>query len=156
MVHHDEHRAGLVNEHAQHRPFPRIATSTAIGAVTALTAALVVTGGTNASAAAGCRVDYTITNQWNGGFGANVTVTNLGDALAGWTLQWDFPAGQRVDAGWNGVFAQSGSTVSVTNTSPATGASVSPGFNGTWTGSSPMPTSFRLNGVACTGSPTDT
>ena len=26
----------------------------------------------------GCRVDYTVTNQWPGGFGADVTITNLG------------------------------------------------------------------------------
>ena len=33
-----------------------------------------------------------------------------------------------------------------------TGASVTPGFNGSWTGSNPVPTQFRLNGTVCTGS----
>ncbi|ROP41803.1 pectate lyase [Saccharothrix texasensis] len=128
--------------------------------VVAVTAGLVVVGGTSASAAAGCRVDYTITNQWDTGFGANVTITNLGDAVSGWTLQWDFAAGQSVDSGWGGSFAQSGSTVTVSNAawngSIGTGASVTPGFNGKWSGSNPTPSSFKLNGVACTGSTTGT
>ncbi|WP_203791707.1 cellulose binding domain-containing protein, partial [Paractinoplanes rishiriensis] len=39
-----------------------------------------------AAAAAGCSVNYTVASQWQGGFGANVTITNLGDPLSGWTL----------------------------------------------------------------------
>ncbi|MCC8245544.1 pectate lyase family protein [Saccharothrix luteola] len=116
--------------------------------------------GTNANAAAGCRVDYSVINQWDGGFGANVTVTNLGDPLSNWTLGWSFTAGQKVTQMWGGEFSQSGSAVTVRNTSwngsLATGASVTPGFNGSWSGSNPTPTSFTLNGVACTGQPTNT
>ncbi|WP_197043653.1 cellulose-binding domain-containing protein, partial [Saccharothrix sp. NRRL B-16314] len=136
------------------------ATVSAVASVTAMSAALVVAGGPTASAAVGCRVDYVVAGQWNGGFGANVTVTNLGDAVSGWTLEWAFSAGQRVDQGWSGEFSQSGSTVTVRNTSwngsLGTGASVTPGFNGSWSGSNPAPTSFKLNGVTCTGSPTST
>ncbi|MEJ2852328.1 MULTISPECIES: pectate lyase family protein [unclassified Saccharothrix] len=117
-------------------------------------------GGASAGAATACRVDYKVTNQWQGGFGAEVVVTNLGDRLDGWTLKWDFGAGQRVDQGWNGTFSQSGTTVTVTNASwnagLATGATAALGFNGTWTGSNPAPTTFTLNGVACTGSTTTT
>ncbi|MFD7659828.1 cellulose-binding domain-containing protein, partial [Actinosynnema sp. NPDC059797] len=138
----------------------RIAGIAAAVSVTALTGGMVVAAGTNANAAAGCRVDYTVTNQWQGGFGANVTVTNLGDAVSSWTLEWSFPAGQQVTQLWGGEFSQSGSAVTVRNASYngslATGASVTPGFNGSWTGSNPAPTSFKLNGVACTGQPTDT
>ncbi|WP_338013520.1 glycoside hydrolase family 6 protein [Saccharothrix sp. ALI-22-I] len=99
---------------------------------------------------------YSITNQWQGGFGASVTVTNLGDAISGgWTLEWDFAAGQTVQSGWNGVFSQSGSRVTVRNPSWSpnlgTGTSVTPGFNGSWTGSNPVPAQFRLNGTVCTG-----
>ena len=61
------------------------------------TAAAVVAGtlGTvvASAAAVGCRVDYQITNQWQGGFGANVTVTNLGDPVNGWALTWSYAAG---------------------------------------------------------------
>ena len=54
-----------------------------------------------ATAAAGCRVDYTVTNQWGAGFGADVKITNLGDAVSGWTLTWSFGAGQTVTQAWN-------------------------------------------------------
>ena len=108
-----------------------------------------------AGAAAGCRVVYTVTTQWNVGFGATVAVTNLGDPLGSWTLRWTFAAGQRVDSGWDGVFSQSGAQVTVTNApyngALGTGATVRPGFNGTWSGSNPAPASFSLNGVTCTG-----
>src|SRR4051812_19680486 len=56
-----------------------------------------------ALAAAGCQVTYT-TNDWNtgpgqGGFGASVTVQNLGEPITSWTLRFSFPAGQQVQAG---------------------------------------------------------
>src|SRR5690242_9162170 len=54
-----------------------------------------------AAAAAGCRVGYTITNSWQGGFGANVEITNLGDAVTSWTLQWSFGGGEQVTQAWN-------------------------------------------------------
>src|SRR5687768_1375963 len=88
----------------------------------------------DASAAAGCRVSYAVTNTWQGGFGASVAVTNLGDPVNGWTLGWSFPSGQTVTQAWNGVATQSGAAVSVRdagyNGALATGASTSFGFNG--------------------------
>src|ERR1044071_5686399 len=70
----------------------------------------------SASAAAGCRVDYTA-QQWPGGFGAKVTVTNLGDAINGWTLTWSYAAGQQAGPAWNASLTQSGSTVNARNAS---------------------------------------
>jgi len=108
-----------------------------------------------ASAAAGCAVNYTVTSQWSGGFGANVSITNLGDPVNGWTLVWSYPAGQRVTQAWNATVSQSGSQVTARNVSYngaiATNASVAFGFNGSWSGSNPAPTSFTLNGTVCTG-----
>jgi hypothetical protein len=110
---------------------------------------------TSAQAATGCRVDYAITNSWSGGFGAAVTVTNLGDPIAGWQLSWSYPAGQTVTQLWNGVVQQSGAQVTVTNASYnaaiPTGGNASFGFNGTWNGSNPAPAGFVLNGISCTG-----
>ena len=110
-----------------------------------------------ANAATGCKVAYTV-NQWSGGFNANVAITNLGDPLTSWRLEWNFANGQTVTQGWNGVFAQSGAHVTVTNASYngglATGATATPGFNGTWTGTNAIPTAFALNGVTCTGTTT--
>ena len=104
---------------------------------------------------ASCTVHYAITNQWQGGFGANLTITNTGTTtLNGWTLGFTFPGSQQVTQGWNGVFAQSGANVTVTNASYngslSPGASVNPGFNGSWNGSNSAPTAFTLNGSACT------
>jgi len=100
-------------------------------------------------------VSYTVTNQWPGGFGASITITNTGSTtINGWTLVFSFSAGQQVTQGWNGTFSQSGSQVTVTNVSYngtiAPGASVSLGFNGSWTTSNPSPTSFTLNGQPAT------
>ena len=133
------------------RPFTRRAAT-----VTAALGVLAVT----ASAAAGCRVGYTVSNQWQGGFGANVTITNLGDPVNGWTLTWAYTAGQSVTQAWNATVTQSGSQVTASNVgynaAIATGASTSFGFNASWTGSNPTPTSFTLNGTACTGTTTPT
>jgi lysophospholipase L1-like esterase len=108
-----------------------------------------------ASAAAGCRVVYTVTSQWPGGFGANVDVTNLGDPLTSWTVGFAFPSGQTITQLWNGTVSQSGANVTVRNAaynaSIPTGGRTAFGFNGAWTGANTVPASFTLNGVACTG-----
>ncbi|AAZ54658.1 cellobiohydrolase. Glycosyl Hydrolase family 6 [Thermobifida fusca YX] len=105
--------------------------------------------------AAGCSVDYTV-NSWGTGFTANVTITNLGSAINGWTLEWDFPGNQQVTNLWNGTYTQSGQHVSVSNAPynasiPANGT-VEFGFNGSYSGSNDIPSSFKLNGVTCDGS----
>jgi endo-1,4-beta-xylanase len=119
-------------------------------------AGMAVTVSTNAAAAAGCSVSYSVTSQWTGGFGANVSITNLGDPINGWTLTWSYPAGQTITQAWNATVTQSGSQVTARNVSYnagiATNASTAFGFNGSWTGSNPAPTSFTLNGTTCTGS----
>jgi pectin methylesterase-like acyl-CoA thioesterase len=130
-------------------------------AVTGLLASVGTMAAAPAQAAAGCRVDYKITSQWTGGFGGDMTVTNLGDTLNGWTLTWSFTAGQTVTQAWNATVTQSGSTATATNASYnasiGTNGSVNVGFNGSWTGMNPPPTGFTLNGTACTGgAPTPT
>jgi cellulose 1,4-beta-cellobiosidase len=111
---------------------------------------------TAANAATGCSVSYTVTNQWPGGFGAAVNITNLGDPITSWTLKWAFANGQTVTQLWNGSVSQSGANVTVTNLSYngsiGTGATLSGmGFNGSWTGTNSVPTAFTLNGTNCTG-----
>ncbi|SCL15759.1 Cellulase/cellobiase CelA1 [Micromonospora nigra] len=127
------------------------ATTLAAGGLTTLTAS---------AAAAGCRVDYRVTNQWPGGFGADVTVTNLGDPLTGWALTWAWPAGQQVTQAWGAAVTQSGAQATARNVdwngTLGTNASTGFGFNGSWTGSNPAPTSFALNGTTCTGATTPT
>ncbi|WFE26027.1 non-reducing end alpha-L-arabinofuranosidase family hydrolase [Solwaraspora sp. WMMD791] len=124
------------------------------GAALLVSAAIVVAAPAGA-AAAGCSVNYAISSQWPGGFGANVTITNLGDPVTSWTLTWSFGAGQTVTQAWNTTLTQSGSAVTARNVSYngsiATNGTAAFGFNGSWNGSNPVPTSFALNGVTCTG-----
>lgn len=133
--------------------------SAALAATTLLTGAAVAQA-PGASAATGCRVDYVVSSQWSNGFTAGVKVTNLGDAVSGWVLTWTFPAGQTVTQAWSATVTQSGAAVSARNASYngtlGTGATAELGFNGSYVGSNPVPTSFALNGTTCTGSPTST
>lgn len=123
-----------------------------------LTAAGAVAAATESAAATGCRVDYAVSSQWQGGFGATVAVTNLGSPVNGWQVSWAFAGDERITQLWNGSHTQSGAQVSVTNASwngaVATGGTASFGFNAT-SGAGPVtPAAFTLNGVACTGSTT--
>ena len=109
-----------------------------------------------------CQVTYTVTNQWSGGFGANIIIQNTSpSAWTGWNLAFTLPAnGQTVTQGWNGTFAQSGQHVTVANASWNGGVAVNgsaiPGFNGTWTASNPIPTGFTVNGNVCNGTTSTT
>jgi hypothetical protein len=131
-----------------------------VAVATSLLGVAVATTVTAHAASAGCGVSYTISSQWQGGFGANVAITNLGDPVSGWTLKWTFASGQAVTQAWNATVTQSGTAVTATNVSYngsiGTGGSVAFGFNGSWTSSNPVPSGFTLNGTACTGSVTGT
>ena len=77
---------------------------TAAAAIT-LAAGLGVAVAGQASAAAGCRVDYTA-NQWSTGFTADVKITNLGDPISnGWNLTWSFAGNQRITDSYFADFA---------------------------------------------------
>jgi hypothetical protein len=102
----------------------------------------------------GCSVHYTVTSQWPGGFGGSIVITNTGNTtINGWSLAFSFPNGQTITQLWNGNYTQSGSNVTVNslsyNGTLAPGATVNPGFNGSWNGSNGSPTSYTLNGVRC-------
>jgi hypothetical protein len=135
---------------------PRRVRLVAAGLTTLVCAAAVTVTPTAQAAASGCRVQYAIGSQWGGGFSATVTVTNLGDAVNGWTLRWSFTAGQVVTQAWNATATQSGTAVTAVNAgwngALATNGSTSFGFNGSWNNASnPVPATFSLNGTTCTG-----
>ena len=123
-----------------------------IALLSVATAVLVGAGvltATTAQAAIGCRVTYSVVNQWPGGFGANVTIDNLGDPLNGWQVRWSFAAGQTITQIWSATSSQRGAAVTATNVSyngtVATNASTSFGFNGSWNNSAnPVPTARVL------------
>jgi Glycosyl hydrolase family 48/Cellulose binding domain/Putative Ig domain len=108
----------------------------------------------SSSSSGTCSVSY-VPDQWQGGFTADVTITDSGSsAINGWTLAFTFPGDQKITDAWNGVESQSGENVTITNESYnatiAAGGSVSLGFQGTWTNSDASPTSFTVNGSTCT------
>jgi len=106
------------------------------------------------AAAIQCSVDYSV-NDWGGGFTANLTITNLGEPIDGWTLTYDYTENQRLQHGWSGGWSQDGQTVTVTNppwnTRLATNASIQIGANFSYSGTNNEPESFALNGTTCTG-----
>lgn len=101
-----------------------------------------------------CGIHYVVQNQWPGGFTAAITINNTGtSAISSWSLKFTFPATQAITQGWSGTFSAQGEQITVTNLSYngaiAANGSTSLGFNGTWSGSNPSPTSFTLNGTTC-------
>ena len=128
----------------------------ATGAALLGTALVITVAPPAAHAAASCTVVYKVQSQWSGGFSGDIAITNTGDPVTSWRLEYDFPdAAQKVTQGWNGTYAQSGAHVTVTNASwnggIATGATVSTGFNGSFGSANPVPTAFTLNGTPCNG-----
>ncbi|PZG21387.1 glycoside hydrolase family 6 protein [Nonomuraea aridisoli] len=130
-------------------------------AVSVAALGLVAGQATAANAAVACDVTYTA-NTWTsspgqGGFTASITLRNTGDPLTSWTLAFDYPTTTQryTPSGWGANWSQSGTRVTGTNLAYngdlATGASVSVGFNGTWSGGNPNPTAFSVNGTACGG-----
>lgn len=111
--------------------------------------------GTEQPGSAACAVTYTVTNEWPGGFQADVTVTNTGEAAYdGWKLGWSFPGGQRISQMWNASYQQDGAKVTATdagwNGTVAPGSSAGFGFTGSWSGDNAEPGAFTLDGKACT------
>ena len=106
-----------------------------------------------------CQVTYR-TSDWGGssGFTANLTITNTGTtAISGWTLEFSFPAGQRLtQPGWGATYTQPANSAEVSATNVGYNGTIAPngsvgiGFNGTYSGSNPAVTSFTLNDTACT------
>jgi Cellulose binding domain len=113
-----------------------------------------------ARAASNCQVSYSVQSQWTGGFSAAVTITNTSPAAySNWTLAFAFPStSQTVTQGWNATWSQSGQNVTAAslsyNGALAVNASTNIGFNGTWSGSNSVPTSFTVNGQPCNGNTT--
>ncbi|UIX29741.1 glycoside hydrolase family 6 protein [Streptomyces sp. GQFP] len=131
---------------------------------TAILAAMaLVAGATGAAVAAApadvgiaaipCTVDYQVQSQWSTGFTAAVTVTNNSAAKSSWAVKWSYAGNQQVTSGWNAKLTQSGTAVTAANETYngtlATGGSVSFGFNGSYSGTNALPTSFTLDGVTC-------
>ncbi|MQY39737.1 hypothetical protein SRB17_77640 [Streptomyces sp. RB17] len=95
---------------------PRSVLLAAAGAATLVASAIVPVVSAQGATPA-CTVDYSVTNQWDGGFQGSVRITNNRAALSSWRLGFDFADGQKVTQGWNAQWSQSGSTVTAGNES---------------------------------------
>jgi endo-1,4-beta-xylanase len=101
-------------------------------------------GGTTTPPTGACTATYGVTSQWNTGFTGQVTIACAGASLSSWHANWTFGSGQQVTQAWNAVCTHSGAAVSCANASyngsVPDGGSVTFGFNGSWSGSNPVPT----------------
>ncbi|MCW2935140.1 MAG: Cellulose 1,4-beta-cellobiosidase, partial [Actinomycetia bacterium] len=140
------------------RPATRRLRKTITVAAAALLAAfgLAVAGGAAGipavAATSSCAAAYSVQTDWGSGFTANLNITNNGTAaITGWTVTYAYAGNQTLANGWNGTWAQSAKTVTVTNLSYngslAAGASTSAGANFNYSGTNAAPTS-----VTCTPS----
>ncbi|MFI9242434.1 endo-1,4-beta-xylanase [Streptomyces sp. NPDC053086] len=100
--------------------------------------------GTTPPPTGACSAAYSVTSQWNTGFTGQVRISCSGASLSSWKVSWSYGGGQRITQAWNATCAQSGAAVSCANASyngmVADGGSVTFGFNGSWSGSNPVPT----------------
>nr|WP_225953465.1 serine/threonine-protein kinase [Kibdelosporangium phytohabitans] len=61
-----------------------------------------------------CQADYQITNSWQDGYEALVTIRSSTAArLNGWTVTWMLPGGHSINNLWNGTLSLDGKTVRV-------------------------------------------
>ena len=101
-----------------------------------------------------CHVTYTRNSEWPGGFTAQVVIQNTGTtAISSWSLTFTWGGDQKITSNFNGGFSQTGANATLTNASYngaiAAGASITDGFQGTWTSNDAGPTGFAVNGTAC-------
>lgn len=114
--------------------------------------AAIAFSGTAQAAAVGAV--YTKSSSWGGGYtGQYVITNNKAQAQQGWTLEFDLPAGTKIDSLWNGTHTVDGRHVTVKpadwNKELAPGASVTVGFVTSGTGAPGDPTACRINGAKC-------
>lgn len=101
-----------------------------------------------------CRVSVTV-NAWNTGLTENLRITNTGSStINGWSLVFTLPGGQTITSGWNATYSPTSGQVTARNMSYngtiGPNATVEIGFQANHTGNTGQPTSFSLNGAACT------
>ncbi len=101
-----------------------------------------------------CRVGYTIREQWDNGFTADLTITNLDSKpVNGWTLVFTFDPNQKLLSVWDATAGQNGKTITVSDGGRKTvipaGGTISFGMQGTWKSVNPVPSEFLLNQRRC-------
>jgi large repetitive protein len=112
-------------------------------------------GATTLANGSACHVVYTVTTQWDVGFGTAITITNTGNkSFDNWKLTWTWGGNQQITQAWNSTYTQTGPSASLVNVSYnkniAAGATLSGmGFNASYSGTNTAPTAFYVNGTLC-------
>jgi endoglucanase len=89
-----------------------------------------------------CSTSYALTNSWQGGFQAGLTVTNSGTSTwNNWKVTWSMPSGVTLSNGWNATVTQSGTTF--TAQAPSHAPSLAPNASAT--------IGFTANGASSPG-----
>lgn len=97
---------------------------------------------------------YVVDVAWQGGFTADLRITNNGPDIDGWTARWTFPEpGTRVLSTWASVLTETDAGA-VTATNASYDAVIRSGqvFSFGWTArgsATAVPSDLSLNGVAC-------
>jgi hypothetical protein len=100
---------------------------------------------------------YSKTSDWGSGFQAQYVITNpMSVLLNTWSLQFSLPATEKVTSMWGGTDTASGTTHTVVaqsyDTTIAAGASITIGFDASYSGTYADPSACALNGDPCDGS----
>jgi aryl-phospho-beta-D-glucosidase BglC (GH1 family) len=103
----------------------------------------------------GASVGYAVSNEWNSGYNANMTVNAGQTAINGWTVEFDSPA--EIVNIWNAqITSHVGTHYVISNMAyngqVAAGQNTSFGYQANGTSAAGVPTNLKVNGVAV-GSP---
>jgi hypothetical protein len=101
-----------------------------------------------------CAVTATKTADWSTGYTENVTIKNTGSTAAdNWTLGFAFPGNEQITDVWDATYHQSGAAVlahpASFDTTIAPGASLTIGYEASYSGSDTPPSWYTLNGAYC-------
>ncbi len=104
-----------------------------------------------------CLVSYLVSSDSGSNYQMGLTITNKGTAAwSSWVLSWTFAGNQQVTSVANGSASQSGQAVQIShvgwNAVVQPSGSVSLSFQASYSGANNVPTNFKVNGVACSGS----
>jgi hypothetical protein len=131
------------------RTWTRAVARIALVAVVGAAPTVVVAAPAAAAGAVRCRYTFT---AWPGGFVADLSITNDGPTITGWTARWTFDTPTTAIIGWAAVLTQQDAEVTATNST--FNAVIRPGQMTTfgWSAtaaSTSVPTDLTVNGSPC-------
>ncbi|MFI9815886.1 lytic polysaccharide monooxygenase auxiliary activity family 9 protein [Saccharothrix variisporea] len=120
---------------------PTTTTTTSTTTTSTTTSTTTTSTTTTTKPPAGCSATFRVASQWNGGFQGEVRVTAGTAPISGWTVNWTFANGERINNSWSATLTTSGSTVTARNVdyngSLGAGAGTTFGFVATGTAGTP-------------------